>query len=142
MYDILLVEDHLVVRQQLRHLLEQESDFRLVGEAADGLEAVRKVAELNPAVLVSDLAMPALNGLEVLRQIRGVKAPPRVVIVSVHVDEPYVLAALGAGASGYVSKDFSSDHLVAAVRAALEGRRYLSPPISESLLTEGTEHTP
>jgi DNA-binding NarL/FixJ family response regulator len=128
---ILLADDHHIVRQGLRALLEAESDFHLVGEAGDGLEAVRLAESLQPNVLVLDLMMPGLNGLEVTRQVK--KRCPRtsVVILSMHANEGYVLEALRNGAGGYVLKDSSAADLVQAVREAVAGRRYLSPPLSE-----------
>lgn len=128
---ILLADDHRVVREGFRALLENEPDFQIVGEAGDGLEAVRLAERLEPSVVVMDLTMPGLNGLEVVRQISQRSRRCRIVVLSMHSNEGYVLEALRNGASAYVLKDSSSADLVRAVREALEGRRYLSPPLSQ-----------
>ena len=131
---IVLADDHHVVRQGLRALLETEPGFRVVGEAGDGLEAIRLVERLQPHVLVVDLMMPALSGLEVTRQAAQRAPGTRVVVLSMHADEAYVLEALRHGAVGYVLKDSSASDLVRAVHKAARGRRYLSPPISDRAL--------
>lgn len=131
MIKIVLADDHTVVRQGLRALLEAETDFSVVGEASDGLEALRLVDQLNPNVLVLDLMMPGLNGLEVARQLSKHASHPRIVVLSMYSNEAYVLEALGNGASAYVLKDSSSADLVHAVREVALGRRYLSPPLSD-----------
>src|SRR3984893_14569701 len=123
---IVLADDHQVVRQGLRALLEAEADFKVVGEAGDGLQAIRRVELLSPRVLVLDLMMPGLNGLDVARQIKKSSPHTEVVILSMYANEAYVLEALGNGASAYVLKDSSSADLVHAVREAVAGRRYLS----------------
>jgi two-component system response regulator NreC len=131
MTTIVLADDHRIVRQGLRALLKAEPDFHLVGETGDGLEAVQLVEQLRPDVLVLDLMMPSLNGLEVTRQVSERSPHTRVVILSMHADEAYVLEALRNGAAGYVLKDASVSGLVRAVREVDAGRRYLSPPLSE-----------
>ncbi|MBI2951943.1 response regulator transcription factor [bacterium] len=130
MTTIVLADDHPVVRQGLRDLLEVEPDFRVVGETGDGLEAVRLAEGLRPHVLMLDLMMPGLNGLEVTRQVRGRCPQTQVLILSVHDSEAYVLEALKNGASGYVLKRADAEDLVRAVREVAAGRRYLSPPLS------------
>ena len=131
MTTIVLADDHHVVRQGLRALLEAEPDFNVIGEAGDGLEALQMVELLKPNVLVLDLMMPGLNGLEVTRQTIKHTSRTRVVILSMYTNEAYVLEALGNGASAYVVKDSSSADLVLAVREVALGRRYLSPPLSD-----------
>ena len=131
MTTIVLADDHHVVRQGLRSLLEAEPDFSIVGEAGDGLEAAQLVERLQPDVLVLDLMMPGLNGLEVTRQVSQRSPQTHVVILSMHPNEAYVLEALRAGAAAYVIKESTSAELVRAVREAVAGRRYLSPPLSE-----------
>jgi DNA-binding NarL/FixJ family response regulator len=128
---IVLADDHHIVRQGLRALLESEPNFKLVGEAGDGLEAVRLVERLRPNVLVTDVMMPGLNGLEVTRQ--AIKASPqtRVIVLSMYSNDAYVVEALKNGASGYVLKDAQAGDLVHAVREVAAGRRYLSAPLSE-----------
>jgi len=131
MTTIVLADDHHVVRQGLRVLLEAEPDFSIVGEAADGLEVVATVERLKPDVLVLDLMMPGLNGLEVMREITRRSLPTRVVILSMHANEAYVLQALRSGVAGYVLKESTASDLALAVREAAAGRRYLSSPLSE-----------
>lgn len=131
MTTIVLADDHHVVRQGLRALLEAEADFSVVGEAGDGLEALQLVDQLGPNILVLDLMMPGLNGLEVTRQLTKHSPKTRIVVLSMHANEPYVVEALSNGASAYVLKDSHSGDLVRAVREVAAGRRYLSPPLSD-----------
>lgn len=131
MTTILLADDHHVVRLGLRALLDAEPDFRVVGEATDGLETSRLVEQLKPEVLIVDLMMPGINGLEVTRQVNQRTPQTRIIILSMHANEAYVLEALRNGASAYVLKDSRADDLVYAVREVIAGRRYLSPPLSE-----------
>lgn len=128
---IVLADDHHVVRQGLRALLEAEPDFNVIGEAGDGLEAIQIIEQLRPNVLVLDLMMPGLNGLETTRQVSKNSPQTRTVILSMYANEAYVLEALSNGASAYVLKDSSSADLVHAVREVAAGRRYLSPPLSD-----------
>jgi DNA-binding NarL/FixJ family response regulator len=128
---IVLADDHRIVRQGLRALLTGEADFEVVGEADDGREALELVRRLNPDVLVLDLMMPGLNGLEVARQLPRQSPGVRVVVLSMYDDEGFVLEALANGVSGYVLKDSNSSDLVHAVREVAAGRRYLSPPLSD-----------
>ena len=131
MTTIVLADDHHIVRQGLRVLLEAQPDFQLVGEAGDGLESVQLTERLKPDVLIIDLMMPSLNGLEATRQVSQRSPQTRVVILSMHANEAYVLEALRNGAAGYVLKDSSAADLVHAVREVVAGRRYLSSPLSE-----------
>lgn len=131
---LVVADDHRVVRQGLCALLRTEPDFTLVGEAADGIETIRLVERLRPAVLVLDLMMPGLGGLEVVRQTAKLSPRTRPVVLSMHSNEAYVVEALRAGAAGYVLKDSGADELIRAVREAAAGRQYLSPSISRSAL--------
>lgn len=131
---VVLAEDHQVVRQGLRALLEAEGDFAVLGEAGNGIEASQLVERLQPDLLVVDLMMPGLNGLEVTRQVSARSPRTRVVILSMHAAEGYVLEALRNGAAGYVLKDSSSSDFVRALREVSAGRRYLSPPLSERVI--------
>ena len=139
MTTILLADDHTVVRQGLRALLEGEPDLTVIGEAADGLDAVQRTERLRPDVLVVDLMMPGLGGLEVVRQVRQRVPGTHVVVLSMHANEAYVLEALRNGASGYVLKDASVTELVQAVRTAHQGHRYLSPVLSERAIAAYVE---
>ena len=131
MTTIVLAEDHHIVRQGLHILLQAERNFSIIGETGDGLEAVQLVERLQPDVLVLDLMMPSLNGLEVTRQVTKRSPQTRIIILSMHANEAYVREALRNGATGYVLKESSAADLVQAVREAIAGRRYLSPPLSE-----------
>ena len=129
MTTILLADDHPFVRQGVRVALQAEPGFHLLGEAEDGLEAVRLVERLRPQLLIVDLMMPGLNGLQVARE--ASRAGTQVVVLSMHADEPYVLEALRNGALAYVLKDAPPHELVRAVREAAAGRRYLSSPLTD-----------
>jgi two-component system, NarL family, response regulator NreC len=131
---IVLADDHHVVRQGLRSLLEGALDCTVVGEAADGRVAVDLAKCLQPAVLVVDMVLPKLNGLDVIRQVRQVAPQTRIVVLSMHADESYVREALRAGAIAYVLKESDADEFVQAVQHAATGRRYLSAPLTERAL--------
>lgn len=128
---IVLADDHRLVRQGLRALLEAERDFQVIGETGDGREVLDLVRRFTPNVLILDLMMPGLNGLEVARQLHKQAPHTGIVILSMYDDEGFVLEALAHGVSAYVLKDSSSDELVKAVREVAAGRRYLSPPLSD-----------
>ncbi|MEW6158024.1 MAG: response regulator transcription factor [Verrucomicrobiota bacterium] len=137
---LVLAEDHHIVRQGLRALLQQEKNFELLGEAADGLQALQLVEKLQPQVLVTDLMLPRLHGLQLVREVRKQVPRTQVVILSMHADEPYVLEALRYGALGYVLKDCTSSDLLKAIRDVAAGKRYLSPVLSDRALTGYFEH--
>jgi DNA-binding NarL/FixJ family response regulator len=128
---IVVADDHSVVRHGLRGLLEAEAGFSIVGEAADGLEAVRVVAERKPDVLIVDLTMPGLTGLEVTRQVKQRSPQTRVIILSMHADGGHVMEALRNGADGYVLKSADSTDVLHALREVTQGRRYLSRELAE-----------
>lgn len=134
MPNILLADDHNIVRQGLRALLQSEPLFHLVGEAGDGIEAVRLAERLKPDVLITDVMMPGLNGLEVTRQVTHNLPKTRVIILSMYANDAYVFEAFRNGALGYVLKDSQASDLIQAVREVIAGRRYLSPPLSERAL--------
>lgn len=139
MTTIILADDHRVVRQGLRALLEVEADFKIIGESGDGLETIQLVEQLRPDVLVLDLMMGGINGLEVARQLSKRVAKTSIVILSMHNNEAYVIEALKAGAKAYVLKEATSAELVRAVREAAIGRRYLSAPLSEQAIEAYTK---
>ena len=128
---ILLADDHALVRQGLRALLEAEEKFKVVGEAGEGLEAIALVEQLKPDVVILDLMMPILNGLEATRQLSKQYPHTKIIILSMYDDEGFVLEALRNGASGYVLKDSTSDDLILAIYEVIAGRHYLSPPLSD-----------
>lgn len=129
--DILLADDHDVVRKGLRALLESEADLRVVGEAVDGLEVVPQVEKLRPHLVILDIKMPGLNGLDVARMIRSRAPETKIIMLSMFSDEAYVVQALRNGASAYVLKESKASDLLEAVRTVAGGGRYLSPPLSE-----------
>lgn len=130
---ILLADDHTVMRSGLRALLERQPDFRVVGEAADGRQAVDLAESLCPDVVVADVAMPRLNGLDASQQITSRHPAIAVVILSMHSDESYVVRALRAGARGYLLKDSAEADLISAIRAVHDGKAFFSPVISRML---------
>ena len=131
MIRILLADDHTVVRKGLRLLLESEPGFAVVAEAADGREAVALAEKDPPDVVVMDIAMPVLNGIEAARQITTTLPKTCVVFLSMHLDEGYVLKALKAGARAYLLKDSAEQDLIAAVKAVRAGKAFFSPAVSK-----------
>lgn len=127
---VLLADDHAVVRDGLRVLLQQSADIRVVGEAADGREAVQLAQELKPDVVIMDITMRELNGIEAARLLRELCPATRVVMLSMHSNSEHVFRALEAGASGFVVKESAGEEVAAAVRAAHAGQRYLSRVIA------------
>ena len=132
---VILVDDHELVRQGVRALLQPEADIEVVGQAGDGLAALELVERLRPDVVVADLMLPGLGGLELTRQIIRRSPRTRVVVLSMHAAEPFVLEALDHGASAYVLKDAGIAELLRAIREAARGRRYLSPPLSDKAVS-------
>src|SRR5919109_950759 len=127
---ILLADDHAVVRQGFKMILSAQSDLEIVGEAANGREAVELAERLKPDVVVMDVAMPELNGIEATRRLVSSAPHTRVLALSMHKDSVYVREILRAGARGYLLKDSVDSDLIAAVRAVARGEGYLSPAIS------------
>jgi NarL family two-component system response regulator LiaR len=131
---ILLADDHVLVRQGTRELLEREDDMKVVGEAGDGEEAVTLTAQLHPHVVIMDIAMPKLNGIEATRRIKEILPDSAVLILSAYDDDQYVFAILEAGAAGYLLKDVPSHELVEAIRAVHAGESILHPTIARKVL--------
>lgn len=144
---VFLADDHAVMRDGLRLFLESQEDLRVVGEARDGREAVRLVAQLRPQVVIMDISMPQLNGIEATRQIRETCPETRVIILSMYSTSDHVSRALQAGARGYLLKAAGGIEVVQAVRAVHAGERYLSKKIADQMvddylaLVEGTTDT-
>jgi two-component system response regulator NreC len=133
---VLLADDHTLIRSGIATLLQSNKDFLVVGEAADGEEAVRKTGELKPNVVVMDLSMPRLSGMEATKQIKKKYPEVSVLILTMHENEEYVYQILKSGAAGYVLKSAGKDELIAAIRAAAKGDKFFSPRISQ-LMAEG-----
>jgi two-component system response regulator NreC len=133
---IVLADDHHVVRQGLRALLEIEEGFSVVGEAADGVDAAQLTERLQPDVLVLDLMMGGMDGLEVAKQVRVRSPRTAVVVLSMYDNQAYVAEALRCGARAYVLKGSTSSDLLTAIRAAVVGRLFLSPPLTERAIEE------
>ena len=130
---ILLADDHTILRKGLRLLLEREGDFGVVGEASNGREAVDAVRREKPDVVIMDIAMPMMNGIEATKLICQELPKTAVIILSVHSDEGYILRALKVGARGYLLKDSAENDLIQAVRSVADGKAYFSPVVSRIL---------
>jgi len=133
---ILLADDHGIVRRGLKSLLESQPGLEVVGEAADGLEALRLCGELSPDLLIIDISMPLMNGIEVASRAQKLEPAPAVIILSMHADESYIMRALGAGARGYLVKDATDEDLLPAVRAVASGKPFFSPTVAAVLMED------
>ncbi len=133
---VLLADDHTIVRQGLRSLLESKAKVEVIAEASDGRESVSMAKELKPDLVIMDIAMPGLNGLEALVQLKLLEFPLKVIILSMHVEENYVKRALRSGASGYVYKGSAFDDLELAIKAVSQDQIFLSPAVSQVLVDE------
>ena len=133
---VLLADDHEMVRAGIRLLLEELPDIEVVGEASDGREAIGLVEKLEPNILLTDIAMPLLSGLEVTRHLANTFPKVRVIIFSMYADEEHVYLALRAGAAGYLLKGAAREELTLAIRAVAQGETYLSPPVSKISISE------
>ena len=137
---ILLADDHAVVRQGFKMILGAQADMEIVGEAGNGREAVELAEQLQPDMVVMDVAMPELNGIEATRRLAAILPHTRVLALSMHKDSVYVREILRAGARGYLLKDSVAADLVAAVRAVAGGEGYLSPAVSDAVLDDYRRH--
>jgi DNA-binding NarL/FixJ family response regulator len=133
---IVLADDHQIVRHGLRTLLSGEPDMKVVAEADNGRAALRLVKELRPDIVIMDISMPDLNGIEATRQVREEHPGVKVIALSMHSDSLFVLNMLKAGASGYLLKDCALEELVQAIRAVMKGKTYLSPGISDIVIKD------
>lgn len=136
---VLLADDHSIVRRGMRSLLETEASVEVVAEAADGLEALRLCEEHHPDLLILDVAMPRLNGIDVAARAQKIQPPPRTLMLSMHLDESYVMRSLNAGARGYLLKDATDEDLLPAIRAVAAGKSFFSPAVSGMLAEEYVE---
>ena len=137
---VLLADDHAIVRRGLRSLLETEPQMSVVAEAADGHEAIRLAEEHHPDVAILDIGMPLMNGIEVAARLRAMDQPPRVVVLSMHTDESYILRALAAGAQAYLLKDSTDEELLPALRAVASGKPFFSAAVSGVLVEDYVRH--
>ena len=131
---VALIDDHPIVRQGLRNLLQTEPSLTVVGEADDGIAGVELVLRARPDVLIVDLMMPGLNGLDLIRQVLRSQPKLRILVLSMQSADSYVVEALDCGAAGYVLKETGPSEIIHAIRAVVAGERYLSPKLSERLL--------
>ena len=131
---VLLADDHPIIRNGMKNLLEAVAGFSVVGEAEDGLQTVQLVEQLKPDVLIVDMMMPRLNGVEAIHQIKSRFPNTHCIVLSMQSADPYIVQALKAGASGYILKDSAPDEVINAIQQVLSGKRYLSPQLSDSLI--------
>ena len=131
---IVIAEDHTILRAGLRALLAAQNGLEVVGEAGDGREAIRKVDTLQPDLLLIDLSMPKLNGIDAIREIKRQHPEIKIIVLTVHKSDEYIIAALRAGANGYMLKDASQNELLLAIDYVINGKTFLSPSISDKLV--------
>ncbi len=137
---ILLADDHKIVREGLRSLLEKQPDLEVVAEAENGRQAVQLVKKLQPQVVIMDIAMPELNGIEAARQIKTEAPAVKIIILSMHSDKRFVARALGAGASGYLLKDCALEEITGAISRVIKNQTYLSPGITGLVVEDYVRH--
>jgi DNA-binding NarL/FixJ family response regulator len=131
---IVIAEDHTILREGLCALLSSQEDLQVVGEAGDGREAIRLIESLTPDLILMDLSMPKMNGVEASREIRKRIPQTKILALTVHKTEEFILEVLQAGADGYIPKDASSNELMMAIRSVLMGKRYLCPSVSKVVI--------
>ncbi len=134
MYRVVIAEDHTLFRQGLKALLSLEPEFEVVGEAADGFQAIQSAKELKPDIILLDISMPRVDGMAAIREIKSVCPEAKILILTVHKTEEHVLETLKSGANGYILKDASHEEFLLAMRSVLQGKRYLSPDISARIV--------
>lgn len=131
---IFIAEDHTILRDGLRSILATNPDFEVVGEAEDGREAIRGVEVNNPDLIILDLSMPRMSGMEAIKEIKKVSPETRILVLTIHKAEEYILPVLKAGADGYILKYDTQDEFMMAIKSILNGKTYLSPSISEQVI--------
>lgn len=131
---IVIAEDHTILRAGLRALLAVQNGLEVIGEAGDGREAIRKVDTLQPDLLLIDLSMPKLNGIDAIREIKSQHPEIKIIVLTVHKSDEYIIAALRAGANGYMLKDASQNELLLAIDYVINGKTFLSPSISDKVV--------
>ncbi len=130
---ILLVDDHTILRHGLRLLISSHGEFEIAGEAGNGFEAVKMALHLQPDLVLLDLSMPVMNGLDVIKEIKTNRPGIKILILTVHDNQEFIMAALNAGADGYVLKDTGQDELIMAIKDVMQGRGFIAPGISEKI---------
>ena len=133
-YRIVIAEDHTILREGLRSLLSSHPEFEIVGEAEDGREAIQCVEKFKPDLILTDLSMPRMNGMEAIREIKRGSPDTKILVLTVHKTEEYILATLQAGANGYILKDSTHAELMLAIKHVLSGKHYISPEISDKVI--------
>jgi DNA-binding NarL/FixJ family response regulator len=129
---VLIADDHTLVRESLVNLLQSATDVQVVAQASDGLETIEKALATRPDIVITDISMPHLNGIEVVRRLRDALPETRVLVLTMHSEDEYVLQLVRAGASGYLVKDSASSELIAAIQSLRDGRGYFGPQASRS----------
>ncbi|GAB6086942.1 response regulator [Alkaliphilus crotonatoxidans] len=133
---VLIVDDHSLVRQGLKQILELEKDIKIIGQAGDGEEAITKVQQLKPDVVLLDINMPKLNGIQTLRRLKDIDKTIKVIMLTFHEDQEYLYETINLGANGYVLKDSESESLIQAVRDVYKGSSYIQPSLATGLVKE------
>lgn len=133
---ILIVDDHSLVRQGLKQILELESDLEIIGQAGDGEDAIQKVQQLKPDIVLLDINMPKLNGIQTLRRLKDIDRTIKVIMLTFHEDQEYLFETINLGANGYVLKDAESEGLIQAVRDVFKGSSYIHPSLASGLVKE------
>jgi len=133
-FRIVIAEDHTILRDGLRSLLESRGNFEVVGEAADGMEAIRRINELAPDLVLLDLNMPKMGGISVIKEIKNQSHETKILALTMYKDEEFILETFKSGVNGYCIKSSSSEELLMAIRAVLAGKKYVSPEISDKVL--------
>ena len=131
---VVIAEDHTILREGLKALLGSDPDLEVCGEADNGKDAIKLVQRLNPDIVLMDLSMPRIHGLEAIREIRKTNPTTKILVLTVHDDEEYISATLRSGASGYVLKNDSYNELLSSIKTVLRGKPYLSPAISQTII--------
>ncbi len=138
MINVFLIDDHKMFRQGLKRFIDYESDMKVVGEASNGVEGMDRLRELDASVVLLDITLPGKNGLEILKEVKGVFPKTKVIILSMHPEERFGVRALKSGADGYLTKESAADELVEAVRKVVRGRKHIPQRLAE-VLAEGTK---
>ena len=131
---IFIAEDQTIVRDGLRALLSSNPNFEVVGEAEDGREVIRNIEECNPDLILMDLSMPRMNGMEAIKEVKKLLPDTKILVLTIHKTEEYILPVLKAGADGYVLKNDTQEELMTAIKSVLEGKSYLSPGVSQKVI--------